>query len=61
MACACPYLDGLFSDGGVGVGEAVDHVGENLRVHSSFVQIQNELLHLMGMRCKKNKSHFSPL
>ena len=56
------YLDGLLPDGGVGVREAVDHVGEDLRVDSGLVQVLNKLLHLTGTGTgsRRHKAHFSP-
>lgn len=40
------YLNSLFSDGGVGVCEAVNNVRENLGIDCCLIQILNELLHL---------------
>lgn len=40
------YLNSLFSDGRVGVREAVDNVRENLGIDCCLIQILNELLHL---------------
>lgn len=40
------YLHGLFSDGRVGVCEAMNNMRENLGINSCLIQILYELLHL---------------
>lgn len=56
------YLNGLLSDGRIGVCETMDNVRENLRIDCCLIQILNELLHLQRRRVnvKRNIGIKSP-
>ncbi len=52
------YLNSLFSDGRVGVCEAMDYMRENLGIDCCLIQILNELLHLRQRDTEREKKQY---